>query len=175
MGSSLEKIQKLTELAAAAAVVISLAFVGYEVRQNTVAVKSAAAQAVNENFAAWYSAVQSDRQLLGISMAGMKDFAGLSGVDKAQFIAMHMALLLNAQNAFYQWQDGWLSSELWRAWDLLVGVFFSTPGGRQFWDERSYIFGESFQAHIEQVLKQEPNPKAKAWGSQDIYNQDIDQ
>ena len=28
MGSSLEKIQKLTELAAAAAVVISLAFVG---------------------------------------------------------------------------------------------------------------------------------------------------
>ena len=91
-------------------------------------VKSAAAQAVNENFAAWYSAVQSDRQLLGISMAGMKDFAGLSGVDKAQFIAMHMALLLNAQNAFYQWQDGWLSSELWRAWDLLVERLLLDPG-----------------------------------------------
>jgi hypothetical protein len=123
-----EKIHKLTELAAAAAVVISLAFVGYEVRQNTVAVKSAAAQAVNENFAAWYTAVQGDRQLLGISMEGMKDYAGLSSVDKAQFVALHMALLLNAQNAFYQWHEGWLSPELWDAWDFIFGIFFSTPG-----------------------------------------------
>ena len=166
---SLEKIKGLTELAAAAAVVVSLAFVGLEVRQNTVAVKSAAAQAVNENFAAWYTAVQGDRQLLDVSMAGMKDYAGLSGVDKAQFIALHMALLLDAQNAFYQWQEGWLSPELWAAWDFVFGIFFSTPGGRQFWDERGYMFGKNFQAHVETVLERDPHPKAQAWGNADIY------
>ena len=91
MSWSLKKIKRLTEIAAAAAVVGSLAFVGLEVRQNTVVVKSAVAQAVNENLFAWYTAVQGDRQLLGVSMAGMKDYAGLTAVDKAQFIALHMA------------------------------------------------------------------------------------
>ena len=71
-------------------------------------------------------------------MEGMKDYAGLSSVDKAQFVALHKALLLNAQNAFYQWQEGWLSPELWHAWDFVFGIFFSTPGGRQFWKERGY-------------------------------------
>ena len=169
MGSSLEKIQKLTELAAAAAVVISLAFVGYEVRQNTVAVKSAAAQAVNEDFAAWYTAVQGDRKLLDVSMSGMKDYVGLASVDKAQFVSLHMALLLNAQNAFYQWQEGWLSQELWQSWDFIFEIFFSTPGGRQFWEERGYMFGSAFQAHIEKILQRGPQPKAKAWGNAEIY------
>ena len=169
MGVLFEKIQKLTELASAAAVVISLVFVGYQVRQNTAAVRSAAAQAVNESLAAWYTAVQSDRQLLGISMAGMKDYGALSSVDKAQFVALHMALLLDAQNAFYQWQEGWLSPELWQTRDFVFGIFLSTPGGRQFWEERSYMFGQDFQEHVEIVLQRDPHPKAKAWGNPDIY------
>jgi hypothetical protein len=61
-------------------------------------------------------------------MAGMKDYAGLSSVDKAQFVALHMALLLDAQNAFYQWQEGWLSPELWHAWDFPQGESLGQSG-----------------------------------------------
>jgi hypothetical protein len=103
---TLEKFQKLSELVAALAVVGSLAIVAYEVRQNTTAIQSAAAQAVNENFANWYTAVQGDRELLALSMKGMKGYQGLEALDKAQFIALHMPLLLNSQNAFYHWRDG---------------------------------------------------------------------
>ncbi len=169
---TLEKFQKLSELVAALAVVASLAIVAYEVRQNTTAIQSAAAQAVNENFADWYTAVQGDRELLALSMKGMKDYKGLEAVDKAQFIALHMPLILNSQNAFYHWRDGSLSPELWKGWEFVVSIFFTASGGKEFWAERGWLFGSDYQEYVEQVLlTREPNPNAKAWGNPDIYQE----
>jgi hypothetical protein len=167
---TLEKFQKLSELVAALAVIATLAIVAYEVRQNTTAIRSAAAQAVNENFTDWYTAVQDHPELLALSMKGMKDYKGLEAVDKAQFIAVYMPNLLNSQNAFYHWRDGSLSPELWQGWEFIVTIFLTTPGGKEFWSERGYLFGSGFQKHVDEVLlTREPHPKAKPWGNPEIY------
>jgi hypothetical protein len=110
--------------------------------------------------------------LLALSIKGMKDFQGLDAVDKAQFIALHMPLVLSSQNAFYHWSDGSLSPELWKGWEFFVAMFFSAPGGKEFWAERGWLFGSSYQEYVEKVMvTQELNPKAKAWGNPDIYEQ----
>ena len=40
--------------------------------------------------------------------------------------------------------------------------FARCPGGRAFWKERAYLFGEDFRRHIEDdLMKRTPHPDAK--------------
>ena len=166
---SLEKTHRLAEMFAAFAVVISLIFVGLEVRQNTTAVQSAAAQSVHENFAAWYTAIQNEPALLAITTQRMRDFESLTQTEKSQFIAVFMGFCSHTQNAFYKWREGSLAPELWRGWEYVSMNFLSTPGGKAFWAERSYLFADAFQKYVEHdLLTREQHPLAKPWGAFEI-------
>ena len=47
--------------------------------------------------------------------------------------------------------------------------FFSTPGGKDFWEERSYMFADAFQDYISNdLMNREPHEKAKPWGAFDL-------
>ena len=161
----------IAEIAATAVVIVTLVFVGLEVRQNTKAVESSAAQAVHENFASWYSSVQSDPTLFDISIRAMQDYSSVSEVEKGQFIAMFMAFSAHTQNAFYKWKEGSLSPELWRGWEQVSLNFYGTPGGKAFWAERGYMFGEEYRNYVEtKILTSKANTKAKPWGAFEIEN-----
>jgi len=163
---NLDTAHKLTEVLAALAVIVSLVFVGLEVRQNTTAVQSAAAQSVHENFATWYTSLQGDDALIEITTRGMRNYGSLNPTEKGQFIAVFMSFSSHTQNAYYKWQEGSLSPELWRAWELVSMNFFSTSGGKDFWAERSYMFADAFQVYISgDLMKREPHEKAKPWGA----------
>ena len=163
---SLTDWSQISEIIGAVAIIGSLVFVGFEVRQNTSAIQSSAAQSVHENFAAWYSSAQSDPVLLAASMKGMQDYGSLTDIEKAQFIAMFMAFSSNTQDAFYKWREGSLAPELWKSWEFVSMNFFSTPGGAAFWEERGYLFADAFQLYVtDDLMKRKPHPKAKPWGA----------
>jgi len=170
---NLDTVHKLSELLAALAVVVSLVFVGLEVRQNTTAVQSSAAQSVHDNFATWYSSIQGDGELLEITTRGMQNYGSLNSTEKGQFIAVFMSFSSHTQNAFYKWKEGSLTPELWRAWELVSMNFFSTPGGKAFWSERGYMFADAFQDYIGlDLMARKPHEKAKPWGAFELSNAD---
>ena len=159
-------MHQVGELAAAVAGVVSLIFVGLEIRQNSSTVQTAATQAVHDNFAAWYTSAQSDPVLLELSTKGIRDYASLSETEKAQFIAMFMAFSLHTQDAFFKRREGSLAPELHRSWEFVSMNFFSTPGGKAFWDERGYLFAEDFHDYIvNDIMTREPHPNARPWGA----------
>jgi len=161
-----DAVVAIAEAIGAIAVVTSLVFVGFQIRQNTTAVRSAAAQAVHENFAAWYTAAQSDSVLLALSAKGLKDYTSLTATEKSQFIAMFMAFSLHTQDAFQKWREGSLSPQLWRGWELVSMNFLSTPGGKGFWEERGYRFAEEFRSYVvDEIMTREPHPMARPWGA----------
>ena len=162
----LENWARLAEIVGAGGVIGSLIYVGLQIRKNTAAVHSAAAQAVHDNYSAWYSSLQSDPGLLSISINGMRDYSCLSEVEKAQFIAMFMSFSSYSQNAFHKWREGSLSPELWKGWELVTMNFISTPGGKEFWKERGYVFGEAYRRHVEtEIMPRKPHPDARPWGA----------
>ncbi len=166
-------LHTITELVGLAAVILTLVFVGFELRQNTRAVESSATQEVHANFASWYASLQSDPELLMITVKGMQDYGALDVREKGQFIAVFMVFTSNCQTAFYKWRDGLLDEELWNGWRQLSLNFFSTNGGKDFWDERSYMFGAGFRDFVNrEIIPAKPNPKAKPWGA---YSLDDDQ
>jgi hypothetical protein len=43
---------------------------------------------------------------------------------------------------------------------------FGAPGGKAFWKERAYMFGDEFRRYIEtDLMKREPHPGAKPMGA----------
>ena len=124
-------IGALAEVVAALSVVISLIYVGFQIRQNTGAVRSATAQAVHDNHAAWYINLSNDASLNALVIKGLKDYSALDEVEKARFIDIFMAFSSYSQNAFYQWREGALSPQPWIGWESLIMNLVGTPGWKR--------------------------------------------
>ena len=162
----LQDLANIGQVIGAIAVVVSLFYVASQIRQNTNAVRSATAQSVHENFATWYHLLAEDAEVSRIAVDGLRDYASLSEVDKARFIAIFMAFLSYSQNAFIKWREGSLSYSLWSARELLMMNLVSAPGGRAFWEERGYLFGSELRDYIDNdLMRRKPHPNAVPMGA----------
>lgn len=163
---TIQDFGSIGEIVAAIATVASLVYVAIQIRHNTVAVKSAAAQSVHEAFASWYHLLAADASLSQLVTDGLRDYSSLSETDRARFVATFMAFLSYCQDAYIKWREGALSPELWRGWEFVMMNLVNAPGGKVFWEERGYCFGEEFQHHVEtDIMKRQPHPRAKPMGA----------
>jgi len=163
---NLNDLANLGQIIGALAAVISLFYVAHSIRQNTNAVRSATAQAVHEHFASRYHLLAADFELSQLAVSGLRDYSSLSEPEKARFIAIFMAFLSYSQNSFLKWREGLLEPPPWMGWELLIMNLVAAPGGREFWRERGYLFGEEFRRHVENgLMKREPHPDAKPMGA----------
>lgn len=71
---TLQEVASIAEIAGGFAVVISLIYVGLQLRQNTSAIRSATAQAVHDNYAAWYINLPNDPALNDLVIKGLQDY-----------------------------------------------------------------------------------------------------
>jgi hypothetical protein len=90
---TLQDWSNLAQVIGALAVVISLFYVGFQIKGNTSAVRSATAQAVHDNYADWYMNLMGDADLNRIAIKGLKDYSSLDETEKAQFIETFMAFI----------------------------------------------------------------------------------
>ena len=162
---TLSDLANLGQVIGAIAVVISLIYVAMQIRQNTNAVRSATAQTVHEHFAKWYHLVAADDELAQIVANGLRDYGSLSEQERVRFIAAFMSFLSYSQNAFLKWREGLLASPLWLGWELVIMNLVCAPGGKVFWKDRAYMFGDEFRRYIEgEVMKKKPHADAKPMG-----------
>jgi hypothetical protein len=163
---NIESIANYADVISGIAVIVSLIYVGVQVRSNTNTARSAAAHSVHEAYATWYRMLASDAALAQLVTDGLRDYSSISEVDKARFVCTFMAFISCSQDAFIKWREGSLSAELWMGWELVMMNLVSAPGGKDFWNERSYLFGQEFRSHVENVImNRKPHPNAKPMGA----------
>ena len=163
---NLNDLANIEQVIGALAVVVSLIYVALPIRQNTNAGRAATAQSVHEHFDSWYHLLASNESLSQVVIDGLKDYESLSEKDKARCVATFMAFLSYSQNAFPKWRRGLLEPSLWLGWEQVIMNLAGSPGGRAFWTERAYLFGEEFRRHVEDdLMKREPHPDAKPLGA----------
>ena len=161
---SVETLASWSQIIGVVGGLATLIFVGFQIRDNSKAVRAATAQAVHDNYASWYLALSSNENALATSAKGFASLDSLAPGEKMQFVCTFMSFLSHSQNAFHQWREGHLSEGLWAGWEALVMNLVNTPGGAKFWSERGYVFGKEFQDHVAKVMAREPDPRAMAFG-----------
>jgi hypothetical protein len=163
---TIQDLGNLGEIVGAMATVATLIYLAVQIRANTRAVQSSAAQSVHEAFATWYRMLAADGELAQLVTNGLRDYASLSEIERGRFVSAFMAFLSCSQDAFIKWREGTLSSELWSGWELVMMNLVIPRGGQEFWRERGYLFGEEFRSYVEnEVMTRKPHPRAKPMGA----------
>ena len=127
----IKKIASIAEIVSAIAVIISLLYLGYEVRQNTAAVKSSAYQSIHDAEDLYWSSISGDREMSALWDAGLD--GGLMALDenqRPQFSIAARRLIYLFQNVHYQRRKGVVDDELWGAWLASLDEFLAMQGSR---------------------------------------------
>ncbi len=156
---TLEDFYFLSQIVAALGIMLSLIFVGLQVRQaNEQARKAEAArradatQAVHDNFANMYLTFASDLEVAEVATKGLKDPDALTDGENIVMRSGLMAGMSYQQSAYFKWREGDLSDELWYAWQHSNASYLNAPGGKRFWEGRKNNFHPEFVEYVEANL-----------------------
>jgi len=136
----------IRETLTAVGVVVSLLFVGLELRQNTLAVKATALNDLASGSRDYLLAVSADRELVAATMAFMAD-EELDRVDVTRVEMTLMAIFRNLENVFLQVRTGAVDASALQSYGFR-GAYGSTHF-RDWWGRTRPGFNLDFVAAFE--------------------------
>ncbi len=151
---SIQDIAAFAEILAAIGVLVSLIFVGLQVRQNTQAQRVLAVQSL----AAAITAINvpgMESPALGTALAKTtRDWHGASREERmiAHFFLFSLFKLL--ETAWYQQRANTLDQTQWAGWETLLLAYYHFPGvQKEWWPQRRNSYSPEFQAYLAATSK----------------------
>ncbi len=144
-----EAISAVSEAFGVIAIVISLVFVGFQIRQNSNSVRMSAEMDVSKQFAGWASLVVNNPNVGRIWDAAADDPGSLSDEDIRQFLWFVMELLLLYEAQFHMYLKGHISEESWDAKANMFLGLIRNPIVGKWWDTGLGPFSSHFREYIE--------------------------
>jgi len=158
---SWQDLGSIGEMVSAVAVVISLIYLAFQIRQNTNQIdqntKAAQATAFDSSIAHTMTARQTiftDTEVSRIYLEGSVDPEALTSLDRMRFRLLVHNILWSIWNLQSQAQVGGMARETWQAQLVILRRIMSTKGARWFWSNYHGEFGESFQAVVRGILEE---------------------
>ena len=152
---SLSQWSDLSQVVSAVAVVASLIYVGFEIRQNTEASRAATRQSIAETD---FEYVGATLDALTLAEGEAKYEAGLDLSPTERFILrerQHLNFRI-FENAHYQYRAGLLEAETWERYRWVISRQFAmNEATRRMWTRFGPSFDESFKAEVE-AIRSEP-------------------
>jgi hypothetical protein len=151
---SFEQISYLAQIVASIGVIVSLVFVGLQIKQNTRALQRTEHNSTMEQWTVIRQAIAQNRDVAELMTAGLH---GESPLDAADQLRLEQMLQENAWAAFHIWdrtQRGIFPKGTFEATaGALLGTLLKTPGGESWWDKAKHIgFHPGFVLDVEAVL-----------------------
>ena len=153
---SLSEVTGIAEIVGSIGIIVSLIFVGLQVRQNTSQVEAASYQ-TGMQFITLLHDFTATTESAELMIRGFDDFDSLSRIDKAKFDTK-MANLVNAFALAQQRNfQGTLSAEEFDGYERTMARVFLSPGVKQWWDVTAFAYPKRFQVLFKEILRQYPN------------------
>jgi hypothetical protein len=152
----LEKWALIADIVGATAIVISLVFVGLEIRSNTLATQAATFQATVAYDVEILLGQGHDADTARVFLAYMNDPDSLSGAELGQGGLLAGASARHMENLFLQHEAGMLSDEAWRARESYIRNGLNRPGIRRTLRGTSGLWSGSFLDYAREVQAESP-------------------
>lgn len=161
----LDNLANLAEILAAILVIISLVYVGVQIKQNTSALRSNTAHNTSEGFTDLYLILAKSKEMSDIFARGSHDFDSLDSIEKVQFYAYFHKFFRNYENAYYQFSRSALEYESFDGLTKQLEMVSSMPGVRVYWKDRKNWYNEGFQQFVDELLNDDVPEKFKLAGT----------
>ena len=140
----------IAEIVGGVAIVLSLVFVGYEVRQsNETRVQTATQTIVSEHIGTIRLLAQ-ENELACIYAVGVQDYEGMSARQRVRFSAWILSYLYNVEQMYLILLQGEIDENIWAGFDTTVREIMSLRGTRQWYAVRRGWFSGPFQAYLDE-------------------------
>lgn len=148
----IEQIYYVAETISVVAVVVSLIYVGIQVRQNTRAVRNNTLQNISESQLNVYGLLAAHGDLSEICFNAATGKGNQRGSEQFRFTAWMHTAIRSLENAFYQHREGALDDRNWRALCRQYGPILHSGLNARYWQERNFIYSEDFRDFVDNVL-----------------------
>jgi hypothetical protein len=142
-----EAISAIGQIVGALAVVVSLIYLGREIRSNARAARVASLHDINR----WLGELVEHPNLGELYYRGIHDLASLENADLVRFSTLMVQLFYIHQELYYQQLDGHLDPRLSDGLDAVMRDINAYPGVQAWWRSRSDWFGEEFVKQVNQL------------------------
>ena len=155
------------EIIGAVAVIFTVDYLAFQIRQNTAMLRSTATQGASEELASIYHTLCTHPELAMTFVRGLNTPNELSDTEMARFFSFAMMTMFIMQNLYFQTQDQFMNETLLLSWSRVMTDMSDKPGFKFFWEERNYIFSPEFREYLEAdvfVKEGEGNPNYRPLG-----------
>ena len=147
------------ELIGGVAIIVSLIYVGAQIRQNTKATKVSTSHAFLHIHSALLSPITVEKEFRDIYWRGLKGLSNLQGNETAAFAAWAMQTFRAWETFWYQWQEGVFDDHLWVGWKAQFCDLYGYAGILEIWSTRKHQFSEEFREYVDRhIIEAEPKP-----------------
>jgi len=129
---NIESLANYADVIGGTAVIVSLIYVGIQIRRSAKSSQSQANQSAHESLANVSLEVAKDPDLSNLTRKGMTAFDKLTEEERFQFVMLMITVFRRFENIFYQYKKGFLEEELWDGYKQSMLLYRYTPGGQMF-------------------------------------------
>lgn len=148
---NLDQAALLAQIVSAIAVIASLIFVGFQLRQATAAVRASSSQAHSELYTALVQPIISDGDFARIFSIGVDDPSRLDREEWVRFVAYSSALFRQWESSRVQWRNGRLDADHWHTIERQAMSMSALAGIQAAWKVRGHMFTQEFRQWFESL------------------------
>ena len=147
--SRLGQVAQVAEIIAAIGVIVSLLFVGFEVRKNTSIVNASAVQAITTSSREVLLNVALDEDFARIRRLGEEDLSQLDEDEAYRFFQFNRQNWLYFQSVWIQVELGVMDERAWASYERIICRLIELPGNRADWSNHIDAMDPAFRDLVE--------------------------
>ena len=154
----------IAELLSAIGVILSLAYVGFQIHQNTRAMHAASIDATigAANFVR--EQVVANADVASLYVRGNKNPDQLTDEERVRYRILIQSILWTSWNSYAQTQLTGLDKSVFQAQEAFIRRVLSTPGAEWVWQGFPEEFETNFRATVEEILARPPEKSGRPAG-----------
>ena len=156
---TLDDLGNIGEFVAAIAVVVSLVYLAFQIRQgsrqivqNTNSVLGSVELETTRLHSDWLLSVAQSPELGRIWRLGISEPAQLTADERVQFAMLIGSAFYGIEGPFRQYQRGLLSEDSWEPMDQLIARYMRSSAVLEWWTNRDVPFAKSFSEYVDSKI-----------------------
>ena len=146
------------ELVGGVAIIVSLIYVGLQIRQGTSAARAATNQAFSEQYTALLLTL-TRTDVSEVYWKGMPGLENLQGNEMAMYSGFLASIFRTYETFYFEKCEGRFDSKMWEGYTSLFADLMSHRGPREYWELRKHQYSEEFGEVVEsEVLQRNSRP-----------------
>jgi hypothetical protein len=146
---NLKNYALMAEIVGGVGIVLSLVFVGFQIKGNSDLLAAQAVFDLRESNSLMSRDLVTNTELSELVYRGVNDYESLAGVERWRFDFWVVEVLTHRMTAWKYGQEGLLDPEEIETWQNSTCLYLAFPGVRKAWEQEETWFRADYRAYVE--------------------------